>query len=312
MNSKNENPYNTYATWLKARYGERVYKIPVSIPVTCPNRDGTKGTGGCVYCGEKGGGHETLSADLSVAEQIEKNIAYIGKRYHAKKFIPYFQSFSNTYCELNDFKRWIEEAIRPDVVEIAISTRPDCVSSEHLDFLQTVKESKQIEVTIELGLQSVNDQTLAIINRGHTLRDYCQTMEQIRNAGLMTCTHLILDLPWDTENDIIAAAGILSEQQTNFVKCHSLFIEKNTILCDWYQAGKIRLLSMDDYIKRGILFLEHLAPDVVVQRIVGRVPKEDSVITNWHTSWWKIKDELEARMKDENNYQGRNFTGMNK
>jgi radical SAM protein (TIGR01212 family) len=312
MSEITNNPYYTYAAWLKKHYGERVYKIPVNIPVTCPNRDGTKGTGGCIYCGEKGGGHETLAASLSVSDQLEKNIQYIGKRYHAKKFIAYFQSFSNTYCQFNDFVGWIGDAIRPDVVEIAVATRPDCISPEHLGFLQRIKETSNVEVTIELGLQSVNDQTLAIINRGHDLNDYCHAMDQIRNAGLMTCTHLILDLPWDSKNDVIAAARILSEEQTDFVKCHSLFIEKNTILCDWYQEKKVQLLTMDEYIQRGILFLEHLSPKIAVQRIVGRVPKEDSVITNWNTSWWKIKDELEARMKDENNYQGRIFTGMNK
>lgn len=306
-----ENLYNIYSIWLKQRYGEKVYKIPVNIPVTCPNRDGTIATGGCVYCGAKGGGNETLSDQLSVSEQLEQNIAYIGKRYHAKKFIPYFQSFSNTYCELSDFQKWILEAIRPDVVEIAVSTRPDCITDEQLQFLATVKKEQAIEVTIELGLQSVNEKTLQIINRGHTLADYEQAMERIKAAGLSTCTHMILDLPWDQEADVINGAEIVSRKGSDFVKCHSLYIEKNTVLKQWYDEKKVTLLTKEDYITRAILFLEHLAPEIVVQRLIGRVPKEDSVITNWHTSWWKIKDELEAQMKQENNYQGRKFSGMN-
>lgn len=304
-------PYYAYSVWLKEHYGEKVYKIPINIPVTCPNRDGTKGFGGCIYCGEKGGGNETLSDQLSVADQMEKNSQYIGKRYNAKKFIPYFQSFSNTYCELDDFKRWITGCIRPDVVEIAISTRPDCIDDEQLIFLQQIKKDYNLEVTIELGLQSVNPRTLTLINRGHTLEDYFNAMDRIKNAGLMVCTHLILDLPWDADEDMIKAAKIVSEKGTDFVKCHSLYIEKNTLLQKWYHEKKIDLLSMDDYIRRAILFLEYLSPDVVVQRIIGRVPKEDSIVTNWNMSWWKIKDELEARMKQDNNYQGRQFSGMN-
>lgn len=306
-----ENLYNIYSVWLKERYGEKVYKIPVNIPVTCPNRDGSKGTGGCVYCGAKGGGNETLSDQLSVSEQIERNIAYIGKRYKAKRFIPFFQSFSNTFCTFPDFCKWIREAIRPDVVEISISTRPDCITDEQLGFLAAVKKEQAIDVTIELGLQSVNDETLKIIKRGHTLTDYEQAIDRIKAAGLLTCTHMILDLPWDQEEDVIKGAEILSRKGTDFVKCHSLYIEKNTVLKQWYDEKKVTLLTKDDYISRAILFLEYLDPRIVVQRLIGRVPEEDSVITNWNTSWWKIKDELEARMKQENNYQGRKFAGMN-
>lgn len=306
-----ENLYNIYSVWLKERYGEKVYKIPVNIPVTCPNRDGSKGTGGCVYCGAKGGGNETLSDQLSVREQIERNIAYIGKRYNAKRFIPFFQSFSNTYCAFPDFCKWIQEAIRPDVVEISISTRPDCITDEQLRFLAAIKKEQAIDVTIELGLQSVNEETLKIIKRGHTLADYEQAIDRIKAAGLLSCTHMILDLPWDQEEDVINGAKILSQKGTNFVKCHSLYIEKNTVLKKWYDEKKVMLLTKDDYITRAILFLEYLDPEIVVQRLIGRVPEEDSVITNWNTSWWKIKDELEARMKQENNYQGRKFAGMN-
>lgn len=307
-----ENPYHIYSVWLKEHYGEKVYKIPINIPVSCPNRDGTKGAGGCVYCGAKGGGNETLSDLLSVSEQLERNIAYIGKRYHAKKFIAYFQSFSNTYCDFSDFCKWIREAIRPDVVEISISTRPDCITDEQLKFLETIKNEQAIEITIELGLQTVNEETLKIINRGHTLADYQQAMGRIKEASLLSCTHMILDLPWDDKEDVYNGALMLSEQGSDFVKCHSLYIEKNTLLQEWYEQKKVTLLTKDEYIDRAILFLEYLDPQIVIQRLIGRAPKEDSVITNWNTSWWKIKDELEARMKQENNYQGSKFSGMNK
>lgn len=309
MNNQQSKPYQVYSAWLKNRYGEKVYKIPINIPVTCPNRDGSLGYDGCIYCGEKGGGNETLSDILSVTEQMEINTKYIGKRYNAKKFIPYFQSFTNTYCAFSDFKGWIKECIRPDVAEIAISTRPDCVTDEQLLFLQEMKKENNIEVTIELGLQSVNPSTLLIINRRHTLEDYLKTMDRIKEAKLMVCTHLILDLPWDDENDVIDAATIISEKRSDFVKCHSLYIERNTQLAQWYSEGRVKLLTKEAYIRRAILFLENLSPDVVIQRLIGRAPREDSIVTNWDTSWWKIRDELEAQMNNENYYQGRLFSG---
>ncbi|WKY49112.1 TIGR01212 family radical SAM protein [Eubacteriaceae bacterium ES3] len=298
-------PYHIYSKWLKEKYGEKVYKIPINIPVTCPNRDGTKGTGGCIYCGAKGGGNETLSDSLPVTQQLEQNIAYMGKRYHANKFIAYFQSFTNTHCNLTDFKGWIEESIIDSVVEIAISTRPDSIITEQLEFLSDIGKKYNIEITLELGLQTVNEKTLTILNRRHTLNDYIDAVERISSRGLKTCTHLILDLPWDSESDVIKAAGILSELKTDFVKCHSLYIERNTVLNNWYQAGKVKLLSQDEYIHRAILFLEYLDQEIVIQRLIGRAPAADSVITNWNTSWWKIKEELEKEMISENRYQGR-------
>lgn len=307
MENKERFLYNKYSTWLKEKYGEKVYKIPINIPVTCPNRDGLLGFDGCIYCGGKGGGNETLSQDIPVEKQMEINTNYIGKRYHAKKFIPYFQSFSNTYCELDDFKKWIRASICDDVVEIAISTRPDCVSDSQLEFLEEIKKETGIEITIELGLQSVNPETLKIINRGHRLEDYLNCVRRIKEKGLMVCTHLILDLPWDSLSDVINSAKIVSEVKSDFVKCHSLYIEKETILGDWYREGKVTLLKKEDYILRGISFLVNLSPEIVIQRLIGRAPKEDSIITNWDTSWWKIRDEIENQMKIENKYQGINF-----
>lgn len=302
--------YTAYSKWLKNKYGEKVYKIPINIPVTCPNRDGTKGFGGCVFCGIKGAGNETLCENIPVKDQLEQNIAYIGRRYHAKKFIAYFQSFSNTYCSIGDFKKWIRDCLREEIVEIAISTRPDCINNEQLLFLKQLKENHQVEITIELGLQSVNPKTLVILNRCHTLEDYKDAVSMIQKAGFKICTHLILDLPWDSDCDIIEAARLLSLLNIDFVKCHSLYIERNTVLNDWYQAGELRLLTKEDYIRRTILFLEYLSKEIVIQRLIGRAPEKNSVITNWNRSWWKIKEELEEKMKKENRFQGRHLSNL--
>ncbi|MEG0074758.1 MAG: TIGR01212 family radical SAM protein [Eubacterium sp.] len=302
-----KSPYKVYSEWLRERYGEKIYKLPVNIPVTCPNRDGTLGTGGCIYCGAKGGGNETLSEFLSVKEQISQNKAYITKRYKAKKFIPYFQSFTNTYCDFDQFTKAIEDAAESDSVGIAISTRPDCLTENQLIFLENFQHDHHIDISIELGLQTANYKTLKILNRGHSLAEYIHAAVAIKNHKLQLCTHVILDLPWDDRDDVIETAKVISAVQSDFVKCHALYVEKETVLGKWYQDGTISLFPKEEYIERCILFLEYLDPNMVVQRIIGRAPESDSIITNWNTSWWKIKDDLEEKMYCNNNFQGKKF-----
>ena len=166
---------------LKEKYGEKVYKLPVNIPVTCPNRDGTVGYGGCIFCGEEGAGFETLSNSLSVVRQLKTNMDYIRKKYNAHKFISYFQNFSNTYLPLEQFKKYIREACLEDIVEISISTRPDCINDQYLFFLDEIRHEKNVEISIELGLQTVNYHSLLKINRGHTLAEFIDAMLRINS-----------------------------------------------------------------------------------------------------------------------------------
>lgn len=300
--------YNVYSKWLRDYYGEKVYKLPVNIPVSCPNRDGTIGYGGCIYCGGKGGGNETLSDTISVTDQLAKNKAYMGKRYHAKRFIPFFQSFTNTYGPLGEFKQAVLDACQgEDIVAIAIATRPDCLLPEHLSFLERVKADRGIDVDLELGLQTANDHTLKIIGRGHRLGDYVDAARRIKDHGLRLCTHVILDLPWDDEEDVITTAEVLSGVGSDFVKCHSLYVEKGTVLGKMYHNGEVALLNQDDYIRRCILFLTHLSPRLVIERIIGRAPADDSIITNWHTSWWRVRDCLHQEMAESGYYQGQKY-----
>ncbi|MDO4289229.1 MAG: TIGR01212 family radical SAM protein [Eubacterium sp.] len=301
--------YRVYSDWLKARYGAKVYKLPVNIAVSCPNRDGVLARGGCIYCGAKGGGNETLEDTIPVAEQVARNKAYIARRYKAKFFIPYFQSFTNTYLAPEAFEQAIAEAVGedPQIVGLAVSTRPDCLNEVYLDILERISHEKGVDITVELGLQTANYKTLKKLNRGHSLADYIDTARRIKARGFALCSHVILDLPWDDREDVAETAGLVSAVKSDFVKCHALYIEEHTLLARMYRAGELQLFPKEEYIERCVLFLEHLDPEIVVQRIVGRAPESDSVITNWNTSWWKIKDMLLEKMAADHSVQGRRF-----
>ena len=309
MNS--EELYNKYSTNLKQKYGEKVYKIPINLPTTCPNRDGTCGVGGCIFCGTEGAGFELLSNKYSIKKQLDKNIGYIGKRYGAKKFIAYFQNFTNTYMPIEDFKQYIREVIHPSVVEIAISTRPDCIHEEYLEALQDLENETGLRMSIELGLQTINYHTLSKINRGHGLAEFLDAVLRIKKYGFEICTHLILNLPWDNQRDVIENAKVLSVLSVDQIKLHALYIVQDTVLGQWYQAGGIKMISLDEYIERIICFLEYLDPSIVIQRLIGRAPQERTLFVNWNTSWWKIQEKIEEKMRIEHRYQGRLFDYTN-
>lgn len=303
--------YNKFSDYLRKKYGTKVYKIPVNIPVTCPNRDGRIGTSGCLFCGEEGAGFENLSNQLSVKEQIHINTKYIGEKYKAQQFIIYFQNYTNTYLSMERFKEYINDSCANGVVAIYISTRPDCINDMQLSFLQEIKNRNNIDVVIELGLQTVNYHTLKVISRGHLLAEFIDAAIRIKNYGLMTCAHYIVDLPMDNMDDVTEGARIISALRVDQVKCHSMYILEGTGMGDLYKKGLIEPVSLEEYIERIITFLEFLSPEIVIQRLIGRAPKERSLFCNWGTSWWKIHDMIEAKMLEENRYQGLRFNYLN-
>lgn len=304
--------YNAYSDFLRKKYGEKVYKIPINIPATCPNRDGTAGSGGCIFCGEKGAGFENLSSRISAAEQLRRNIDYIGKKYNARKFIAYFQNFSNTYIPYECLIKYTGEAAEPDeVVEICYSTRPDCISDKYLQAIKTVCEKNNKAACIELGLQTANYHTLKILNRGHSLAEFIDAVLRIKKYGLGTCVHLILNLPWDKEEDAVETAKIISSLGVEQVKLHALYVEKNTELSRMFLSKEIEMISLEDYVDRVILFLEYLSPDIAIQRLTGRAPEDETIFCNWGTSWWKIKERIEEKMAETGAFQGKKFDYLN-
>ena len=299
-----ERIYYKVSDYYKETYGEKVYKLPIKLSLTCPNRDGACGYGGCIYCSDAGGSFENLPTAFTVSEQLEKNRSYISKKYKANKFIAYFQNFSNTYVSLATFKEMIKACEKDYIVGVSIATRSDCISEDKLKFLKEWKDKTNIDITIELGLQTANYKTLRILNRGESLADFINATSLINKYNFRISTHVILALPWDDINDTIETARILNALNVKEVKIHSLFIVKGTKLAKMYENDEIVLRTKEDYQENVIEFLRYIKPDCAIARLVGRAPKEETIFCNWDRSWWLIRDELIAYMEENSIRQG--------
>lgn len=294
--------YLTYSGHLKEIYGEKVYKLPVNLPVTCPNRMEGRG---CSFCGGAGTGFEAMDAENSVTEQLLKTKEKISKRYKAKKFIAYFQNYTNTFLPLHKFRSYLMEAAQTeDIAGISVSTRPDCITREYLDVMKEISGEYHLKITVEYGLQTANYHTLRQIDRGHTLAEYLDAVLMTAPYGFDICTHVILNLPGDTMEDVIETAKILSALPVQIVKLHSLYIPKGSRLYEDFEHGKIELCSADEYLKRLCQFICHVRGDMVIERLFSRVPKEDASFSNWGVSWWKLKDQFEEMMETNDWSQG--------
>ena len=299
--------YRMISAFYKERYGEKAYKIPVALPLTCPNRDGSAGVGGCTFCGEIGAGYENRPASMTVKQQIDETVVHIAKKYKAYKYIPYFQNFSNTYLPPENFRQYVEESCLEHVVGIAIATRPDCVHDAYLDILKEIQCKYGVDIYVELGLQSVNYHTLQKVNRGHTMAEFIDAVLRIKRYGFEVCTHMILNLPWDTMDDVIEGAKTLSALQVDQVKLHALYLVKNTIMARDYEAGEFSLISAEEYARRVVEFLRYLDPKIVLQRLVGRAPEDNTIFTNWSMGWWRVQDLIDQIMEDEDISQGSGY-----
>ena len=302
--------YYSYSDYLKTKFGEKVYKLPINLPVTCPNRIGGNG---CAFCSGAGTGFEAMSCHVSVTEQLQATQELIAKKYHAQKYIAYFQNYTNTFLKVETFKAYLEEAAAfPGVVEISVSTRPDCLTQDYLDVMMEIRNRTGIEMNIELGLQTANYHTLEFIERGHGLAEFIDAVLMIKKyEGFTICAHVILNLPGDDLLDVKETARILTALNIDIVKLHSLYIPYDTRLYELYNEGKITLCSKEEYYERVISFLEQVPETMVVERLFSRVPEKDAVFSNWGTSWWKMKDELIEKMEQEQRFQGKYCNYLN-
>ena len=298
------NCYYSISEYYHDTYNEKVYKLPIKLDLTCPNRDGSCSTGGCIFCSESGGSFENLPSEMSVTDQLEKNRSYIGSRYKASKFIAYFQNFSNTYMSLSKFKEVINACNKEYIVGISVSTRSDCVREDYLIFLEKFHKETGIDISFELGLQTANYKTLKLLNRGESLSDFIKASNLIKKYNFRICTHVIFPLPWDDMMDCIETAKIINALDIDEVKIHSLYIIKGTMLAKMYERNEFVMPSKEEYQIRVITFLRHLNNEISISRLVGRAPEEESLFCNWDTSWWLIRDEIIEKMTQNNFTQG--------
>ena len=272
-------PYRTLSSFLRERFGCRVRKITVDAGLTCPNRDGTVGIGGCIYCNERGSG-TGASRTLSVGEQIESAKEYMRRRYGVEKYIVYFQSFSNTYAPVSRLERLYGEALAAeDIVGLAIGTRPDCVPEETLDLIGDL--GRRTYISLEYGLQSAHDATLARINRGHGFVVFRDAVERTRRRNIDVTVHVILGLPGETKAEMFETARAIGSMGIRGVKIHLLYVVRGTRLHDMFAAGNYTCLTRDAYADIVADFLAILPPDMVIHRLTGDPHRDELVAPEW-------------------------------
>ncbi len=271
--------YTTLNSYLKERFGCKVYKLAVDGGFTCPNRDGTLGTGGCIFCSAGGSGEFAQSRELSVAEQLEKGKALVSKKIKSGKYIAYFQAFTNTYAPPEMLRKLYLEAIEsPDIVALSVATRPDCLGSGVLEVLDEINKIKP--VFVELGLQSIHERTAQYIRRGYPLEVYDKAVEDLHNIGINVVTHLIVGLPDETEADILESVRYVC-RVTDGIKLQLLHILEGTDLAEEYKSGKIRTLTLDEYVEIIKKCVEVIPESVVIHRLTGDGAKRDLIAPLW-------------------------------
>jgi len=301
--------YRDFNSYLREVFGCRVQKIIIDAGLSCPNRDGTVGWGGCIYCNARGSGSGAASRSQSISDQLKEGKSYLAKRYKAKKFLAYFQSFSNTYGSLDRLKNLYKEALSvPDVVGLTIGTRPDCAEEKILDYLGQV--GKHHLVWLEYGLQSADNSTLARINRGHGVEAFSDAVERTRRRDIPICAHVILGLPGETKADMLDTARFLAESDIQAVKIHLLYVVRGTRLESWYLGGEYRCLSREEYVSIVGDFLSLLPPEVIIQRLTGDPHPEELVAPLWALEKQKNLNEIQAHMKCRGLFQGKEFTSL--
>jgi radical SAM protein (TIGR01212 family) len=303
-----QKPFRDFSSYLRELFGCHVQKITLDAGLTCPNRDGRLGYGGCIYCNDRGSGTGAAKRFLSITEQIATAKAYLRKRYKASKFLAYFQSFSNTYAPLPVLRSLYEEALRdPEIVGLSIGTRPDCLADDVLKYLEGLSASHLI--WLELGLQSASDLTLSLIRRGHDVKAFDDAVQRARSCRIPVCTHVILGLPGETGQEMLGTARHIASLDIQAVKIHLLYVVRGTTLEQWYLRGHYRCLTREEYVYIVSRFLTLLPPSLIVQRLTGDPHPEELVAPPWALEKNENLRAIIEHMSAHNLFQGKSCRG---
>ena len=296
--------YNDYGAWMRRKFPFRVQKISIDAGFSCPNRDGRISHGGCTFCDNRTFNPSYCQPSKSITEQITEGKEFFRHKYPDMKYLAYFQAFSNTYATLDTLQRRYEEALSAeDVVGIVIGTRPDCVSDEILNYLESLNQ--QTFMIVEYGIESVSDDTLRRVNRGHNFECSRRAIIETHNRGILTGAHIILGLPGESAEDNVRQANIISALPIDILKLHQLQIIRGTQLAAEYERQPFNLYTADEYIDLCRRYIERLRPDMVLERFVSQSPKELLVAPKWGLKNYEFANRFVNYMKRMDSWQGK-------
>ena len=298
-----EKSFNNIDYYLKEKFGEKIFKVSLDGGFTCPNRDGTLSYKGCIFCSESGSGEFAGNRKNSITNQINEQIKFLEKGVD-KKYIAYFQNFTGTYGNIDYLRTIYEEAIKhPNIVGIAIATRADCLSEEVLGLLS--KFNEKTHLWIEIGLQTINDKTAEIINRGYKTEIFTEKMKELNKRNIKVVTHVIIGLPNENKNDVFSTIDYINEQKTWGIKLHLLYILKNTGLFEYYKSNPFEIMKKEEYISLVTEIISRLDKKIVIHRLTGDAPWKDLYEPKWSTDKRGILNGINKFLKEKKIYQGK-------
>ena len=301
--SNNNKRYHTLDYFYKNKFHSKVFKISLNAGFTCPNIDGTVGTGGCIYCSKSGSGEFAGSIEDSLEKQFIEVKNKMHKKWPEAKYIGYFQARTNTYAPVEELKKKYEAILKQNnVIGLNIATRPDSITKECLDYLE--KLNKKTYLTIELGLQTINEKTSKLINRCHSLKCFEKMVKDLRERNINVVVHIINGLPYETKKDMLNTINYLNKLDIQGIKIHMLSILKNTPLEELYKRDNFKVLTKEEYIDVVITQLEHLRPEIVIHRITGDPDPKDLVEPTWLIKKFCVLNDIDKEMVKRNTYQG--------
>lgn len=298
--------FNSFNRFLRDKFGEKVYRVTIDGGFTCPNVDGTVTTGGCVYCDNRSFSPNRRLPRISIAEQVQKGITFLSRYFECSKFIAYFQAATNTHGKIERLERLYKEALNhPQVIGLAIGTRPDSVPEPVLDLLQDI--AKDRFVCLELGLQSAHDRSLVWMNRGHDVESFTDAVRRSKNRNLDLCAHVILGLPGESHEDMLYTADYLAAMDINGVKIHNLHVVRDTPMEAMYARGEVPMMTQPEYVNLICDFLERLPATYTVHRLTGDAPGEFLLAPDWCVKKHEILSQIKNEFKKRGTCQGSKF-----
>ncbi|MFQ5881000.1 MAG: TIGR01212 family radical SAM protein [Candidatus Methylomirabilales bacterium] len=296
--------YTDLRSFLQRRFGCRVHKITLDAGFTCPNLDGTKAVGGCIFC-RQGSGHSTVGT-LNIRRQLERGKVYLRQRQKAEKFLAYFQRYTNTYASPETLSRLYDEVLTvEEIVGLVVGTRPDCVPNSVLDLLE--EYARHTYISIEYGLQSIHDRTLARVNRAHGSAEFIDAVHRTAGRGIHTCVHVMLGLPGETKEDMLATAKAIAALPIDGIKVHLTYVLTQTVLGEMYLRGEYRPMEMQEYVETVCDFLELLPPSMVIHRLTGDPPRDLLLAPQWALNKWEVLNAIQAELAHRDSFQGRKW-----